>query len=131
MTTSYDELREALADTLDRETDLHRRIRYLEKQNRKLTDRLNLFRNMMPGRKRLITLGRIAAMMEYEADEVSERIASCEPSAMSNAVSKIDQLYATAYRSDALFLRRLEWDFEQLVDVVWEPKQDRHVWPRP
>ena len=95
------------------------------KQNRKLTDRLNRYRNVMPGRKRLITLGRIAAMMEYEADQIMQT---------SPGDGSGDQPTYQDYQAlieDALFLRRLEWDFEQLVDVVWEPKQARHKWPRP
>jgi hypothetical protein len=102
-----------------------RTIANLEKQNRKLNDRLNRYRNVMPGRKRLITLGRIAAIMEYEADQIMQT---------SPGDGSGDQPTYQDYQAlveDALFLRRLEWDFEQLIDVVWEPKQDRHVWPRP
>ncbi len=94
-----------------------RHIAYVEKQNRKLTDKLNRYRNVLPGRKRLITLGRIAAMLEYEADE--------------DARITPDGSLVASMRADALFLRRLEWDFEQAIDVVHEPKQARHVWPRP
>ncbi len=108
------------------EDQLGRRIRYLERQNRKLTDRLNRYRNLLPGRKRLYALGRIAAALEHEGDLVMQT--------SPGDGSDIDVMDHGAYRSlmaDALFLRRLEWDFEQLIDVVWEPKQARHQWPRP
>ena len=112
-----EELREGLRDCTDRETELIRTVAHLEKQNRKLNDKLNRFRNVLPGRKRLITLGRIAAMLEYEADEDAK---------MTPTGSLVVEM-----RADALFLRRLEWDFEQAIDVVHEPKQARHEWPRP
>jgi hypothetical protein len=104
-----------------------RRILYLEKQNRKLNDRLNRYRNVTPGRKRLISLGRIAAHLEYEADEM---YGANEPTFEGYDAMNAKRI-ADSIRADALFLRRLEWDFEQLIDVVWKPKQDRRVWPRP
>ncbi len=112
-------------------TEHERIIANLEKQNRKLNDKLNRFRNLTPGRKRLYALGRIAAALEYEADEVSEKIASRKPTVTNNAVGRIEQLYATALRTDALYLHRLQWDFEQLREVVYPSKQPAHEWRRP
>ena len=119
--------------------DLERIIARLEKRNRKLDDKLNRYRNVLPGRKRLITLGRIAGLIEHDADKEQQRMLSAiEVSDVEGSGYDIsDQtvlkwMKATdAIREDALFLRRLEWDFEQAIDVVWEPKQARHVWPRP
>ena len=97
----------------------------LEKQNRKLTDKLNRYRNVLPGRKRLHTLGRIAALIEHDADQMLQT---------SPGDGSGDQPEYNDFRAlieAALFLRRLEWDFEQAIDVVHEPQQARHVWPRP
>ncbi len=94
----------------------------LERQNRKLNDKLNRYRNMTPGRKRLYALGRIATMMEAEAD-----FAERKPKPPPNVVA-ID--YA-GLRADALYLHRLQWDFEQLREVVYPSKQPAHEWRRP
>ncbi len=96
-----------------------RRIQYLERENRKLNDKLNRFRNMTPGRKRLYALGRIAAFAEADADMSDE-----DP----NERPIIDGETA---RQDALYLHRLQWDFEQLREVVYPSKQPAHKWRRP
>ena len=113
-----------------------RTIANLERENRKLTDKLNRFRNVLPGRKRLITLGRIAAHMEHETD-LDEEVKGLAESKFGptfesdKPIMKRWRKDIANDRADALFLRRLEWDFEQAIDVVWEPKQARHEWPRP
>jgi len=94
-----------------------RRIATLEKQNRKLNDRLNRYRNLTPGRKRLYSLGRIAAMLEYEADE--------------DAKATPDGSLVAEMRADALYLHRLQWDLEQLREVVYPSDQPSHEWLRP
>ena len=94
-------------------------IATLEKQNRKLNDKLNRFRNLTPGRKRLYALGRIASFMEADADMVVE-----DP----NERPIIDGEMA---RADALYLHRLQWDIEQLREVVYPSKQPTHEWRRP
>ena len=112
----YAEYRQTLQNTFDEQ---ERRIRELEKQNRKLTDRLNRFRKLTPGRQRLYALGRIAVFMEADADMASE-----DP----NERFVID---GGAARKDALYLHRLQWDLEQLLDVVRPSKQPSHEWRRP
>ena len=114
----YAKFRELIQNSFDEQ---ERHIAKLEKRNRKLNDKLNRYRNVLPGRKRLITLGRIAAMMEAEAD-----FAERDPKPPH--VVPIDW---RGLRADALFLRRLEWDFEQAIDVVHPSEQPRHQWPRP
>ena len=99
-----------------------RTIAVLEKQNRKLNDKLNRFRNMTPGRKRLHTLRRVAVMLEAEAN-----FAERKPKPPPNVVA-VD--YA-GLRVDALYLHRLQWDFEQLREVVYPSKQPAHEWRRP
>ena len=116
-----DALRAGLRECTDRETELIRQVRLLEKQNRKLNDKLNRYRNLTPGRKRLHALGRIAVMMEAEAD-----FAERDPKPPN--VVAID--YA-GLRADALYLHRLQWDFEQLREVVYPSKQPSHEWRRP
>ena len=108
-------------------------IATLERENRKLNDKLNRFRNLTPGRKRLYALGRIAATLEYEADEIEKRIAGREvdQGGLAEAVNRIDRLYVGANRQDALYLHRLQWDFEQLREVVYPSKQPGHEWRRP
>jgi hypothetical protein len=120
-----DDLRAGLRGCLDRETELIRQVANLEKQNRKLNDKLNRFRKLTPGRQRLYTLGRIAAVLEHEADEM---LATSPGDGSGYQPSETDYL---ALVEDALFLRRLEWDFEQLLDVVRPHKQPRHEWRRP
>ncbi len=92
-------------------------IATLERENRKLTDKLNRFRNMTPGRKRLYSLGRIAAMLEYEADEDAK---------LAPSGSLVAEM-----RADAIYLHRLQWDLEQLREVVYPSKQPAHEWRRP
>ena len=87
-------------------------IAKLEKENRKLNDKLNRFRNLTPGRKRLYTLGRVATMMEACADGV-------------------DTYFPDDLRHDALYLHRLQWDFEQLREVVYPSDTPSHEWRRP
>ena len=116
MTTRADEERARMRD-LFREQEIL--IVNLERQNRKLNDKLNRFRNMTPGRKRLYALGRIAAMMEADADMMAE-----DP----NERPIID---GEAARADALYLHRLQWDLEQLREVVYPSKQPAHEWRRP
>ncbi len=94
-------------------------IATLERENRKLNDKLNRFRNLTPGHKRLYALGRIASMMEADADMMAE-----DP----NERPIID---GEAARADALYLHRLQWDFEQLREVVYPSKQPAHEWKRP
>ena len=94
-------------------------IAILEKENRKLNDKLNRFRNLTPGRKRLHALGRIAAFTEANADMADE-----DP----NERPIID---GEAARADALYLHRLQWDFEQLREVVYPSEQPVHEWKRP
>ncbi len=106
-------------------------IASLEKQNRKLNDKLNRFRNLTPGRKRLHYLGRIAAYLEYKADEVALKAEARDDDPVSRSVAKIEGLYAGAYRADALYLHRLQWDLEQLREVVYPSKQPAHEWRRP
>ncbi len=108
------------AQDLFQEQETH--IATLERENRKLNDKLNRFRNMTPGRKRLYALGRIATMMEAEAD-----FAEREPKPPPNVVA-ID--YA-GLRADALYLHRLQWDLEQLREVVYPTEQPVHEWRRP
>ncbi len=105
-------------------------IASLEKENRKLTDKLNRFRNLTPGRKRLYALGRVAALLEYKADQIAERAASRQGS-IGEKVAKIERLYENATRHDALYLHRLQWDLEQLREVVYPSKQPSHEWRRP
>ena len=105
------------SELVDLFNEQERRIANLEKRNRKLTDRLNRFRNMTPGRKRLYALGRIAAMLEYEADEDAK-------------LAPLGSL-VVEMRADALYLHRLQWDFEQLREVVYPSKQPAHEWRRP
>ena len=121
---------EALTDLFQEQ---ERTIAILEKENRKLSDKLNRFRNLTPGRKRLHALGRIAATLEYEADEIEKRIAGREvdQGGLAEAVNRIDRLYVGANRQDALYLHRLQWDFEQLREVVYPSKQPGHEWRRP
>lgn len=114
--------------------EAHEQIRHLEKENRKLNDKLNRYRNVLPGRKRLITLGRIAAHAEYVADELEQTLDLIDSEHIlpeNQSVMDYSRKRLAEDREDILFLRRLEWDFEQAIDVVWEPKQPRHVWPRP
>ena len=94
-------------------------IAILERENRKLNDKLNRFRNLTPGRKRLYALGRIAAFTEADADMAVE-----DP----NERPIIDGEMA---RADALYLHRLQWDLEQLREVVYPSKQPAHEWRRP
>ncbi len=129
-----DALRAGLRETLDREQSLERFVRHLERENRKLNDKLNRFRNLTPGRKRLYSLGRIAAYLEYKADEVALKAEARDDDPVSQAVAKIEGLYAGAYREDATFLHRLQWDLEQLREVVYlvyPSKQSAHEWRRP
>ncbi len=100
-------------------TEHERQIANLERENRKLNDKLNRFRNLTPGRKRLYALGRIAAMMEADADMMDEDL---------NERPFID---GEAVRADALYLHRLQWDLEQLREVVYPSKQPAHEWRRP
>jgi hypothetical protein len=112
----------AMWDLFDRQ---ERTIAVLEKENRKLNDKLNRFRKLTPGRQRLYTLGRIAAVLEHEADAI---LKTSPGDGSGYQPSEADYL---ALVEDALFLRRLEWDFEQLLDVVRPHKQPRHEWRRP
>jgi hypothetical protein len=105
-----------LQDTFD---ELERIIANLEKENRKLNDRLNRFRNLTPGRKRLYSLGRIASFAEADADMAFE-----DP----NERPIID---GEAARADALYLHRLQWDLEQLREVVYPSDVPSHEWRRP
>ena len=125
-----DALRAGLRETLDREQSLERFVRHLERENRKLNDKLNRFRNMTPGRKRLHTLGRLGAALEYEADELLlDRERRFDES--SEAVLAFRTIAVDALRADALYLHRLQWDFEQLREVVYPSKQPAHEWKRP
>ena len=108
-----------VATLQDAFAEQERYIAKLEKRDRKLTDKLNRFRNVLPGRKRLYTLGRIAAMMEFDVDTLDAD--PYDPPVLD----------VEGARADALFLRRLEWDFEQAIDTVHPPAQSRHQWPRP
>ena len=100
-------------------------IAVLERENRKLNDKLNRFRNLTPGRKRLHSLGRIAAALEYEADEMLKTSpgdgSGFQPSLQDHM----------ALEADALYLHRLQWDFEQLREVVYPSDTPSHEWRRP
>ena len=124
-----------VAKERDRARDLFQEqetlIAILERENRKLTDSLNRFRNLTPGRKRLHSLGRIAAYLEYEADEVTLKAEARYDDPVSQSVARLEGLYAGAYREDAIFLHRLQWDFEQLREVVYPSDTPSHVWKRP
>ena len=123
----YAEYRQTLQETFDGQET---RIANLEKQNRKLNDKLNRFRNLTPGRKRLHDLGRLGAALEYEADElVLDRERRFDES--SEAVLAVRTVAVNALRVDAIFLHRLQWDFEQLREVVYPSKQPAHEWKRP
>ena len=125
-----DALRADLRETLDREQELVRFVRHLEKQNRKLNDKLNRFRNLTPGRKRLHTLGRLGAALEYKAGELLlDREHRFDES--SEAVLAFRTIAVDALRADALYLHRLQWDFERLREVVYPSKQPAHEWKRP
>ncbi len=100
-------------------------IANLERENRKLSDKLNRFRNLTPGRKRLYALGRIAAALEYEADEM---LKTSPGDGSGYQPSHTDY---QALVEDALYLHRLQWDFEQLREVVYPSKQPAHEWKRP
>ena len=127
MTTRADEERARMRD-LFREQEIL--IVNLERQNRKLNDKLNRFRNMTPGRKRLHTLGRLGAALEYEADELLlDREHRFDES--SEAVLAFRTIAVDALRADALYLHRLQWDFERLREVVYPSKQPAHEWRRP
>ena len=128
-----DALRDGLRECIDRETELICQVRNLEKQNRKLNDKLNRFRNLTPGRKRLYSLGRIAAAMEYEADELAldrERVLARNVES-AGGVSQIRNIAIYALNADALYLHRLQWDFEQLREVVYPSDTPSHEWRRP
>ena len=127
MTTRADEERARMRD-LFREQEIL--IVNLERQNRKLNDKLNRFRNMTPGRKRLHTLGRLGAALEYEADELLlDRERRFDES--SEAVLAFRTIAVDALRADALYLHRLQWDLEQLREVVYPTEQPVHEWRRP
>ncbi len=125
----YSEFRQTLQALFDEQ---ERTIAILEKENRKLNDKLNRFRNLTPGRKRLHTLGRIAANLEYEADQNEERADDRDESdPIALQIARIERLYVTAARADALYLHRLQWDFEQLREVVYPSDVPSHEWRRP
>jgi hypothetical protein len=106
-------------------------IATLEKENRKLNDKLNRFRNMTPGRKRLHTLGRVGAVLELEGDEIRLKAEARDDDPASQTIAKIEMLYADANAEDALYLHRLQWDLEQLREVVYPSDTPSHEWRRP
>ncbi len=126
-----------VANERDRARDLFQEqealIANLERENRKLNDRLNRFRNLTPGRKRLHALGRIAVTLEYEADEIEKKMAlrEVDQGGLADAVNRIERLYVGANRQDALYLHRLQWDLEQMREVVYPSDTPSHEWRRP
>jgi len=105
-------------------------IATLERENRKLTDKLNRYRNLTPGRKRLYSLGRIAGSVEHIVDEMVVVL-----EAMNNDPDSDYHKFASRDiangRADAIYLRRLQWDLEQLREVVYPSEQPVHEWRRP
>ena len=107
-------------------TDQAVHVRTLERRNQKLQERLNRISNAMVGNQRIWQLDRFAMECEVEADLLEKEIA--DDLAMSGTkddgkmMSSDDRF--TAYvrieqaRSDALFIRRLEWDLGELHVAV-------------
>lgn len=93
------------------------RIRTLERQIRKLQERLNRISNAMIGNARIWELDRLAMECEVEADRLQKRL---ETPFTHRTVDEYDRLATeiTQLRADALFIRRLEWDLGELHVAV-------------
>ncbi len=91
------------------------RVRTLERQNRKLQERLNRISNAMIGNQRIWVLDRLAMECEVEADRMQKRIEAL--TIMAPEYAKLAH-YIDGLRVDALYLRRLEWDLGELHVAV-------------
>ena len=104
-------------------TDHEIRIRTLERQNRKLQERLNRISNAMIGNARIWILGRLAIDSDMEANIIDqsciENLASRHEVDIWSSDERADKHeQAKGFRADALFLRRLEHDLGTLHVAV-------------
>ncbi len=93
------------------------RIRTLERQNRKLQERLNRISNAMIGNARIWQLDRLVTELEVEADKLQLRLdtpfTGRTVEGYGRLVEQIREL-----RADALYLKRLEHDLGTLHVAV-------------
>ena len=111
-------------------TDHEIRIRTLERQNRKLQERINRIKNTMIGNTRIWVLDRLAMECETEADLIDQ---SCVENLASQneddiwfsdeRAAKYEQ--AQQHRADALFLRRLKYDLRNQHTAINDLKVKR------
>ncbi len=104
--------REQLAQEIgQRLKDRAVRIRTLERENRKLRERLNRISNVTIGNARIWQLDRLAMECEIGAHEIEDAFDATDMNAV--RLESVRQ-----FRADALFLRRLEWDLGELHVAV-------------
>ena len=89
------------------------RIRTLERQNRKLQERLNRISNAMIGNARIWVLDRLVMALKVEADVIEQRIPNLPTAIVGRATEQARML-----RVDALYLERLEYDLGTLHVAV-------------
>jgi hypothetical protein len=103
------------AETIDQ---LERDNRFLAKKNRKLQERLNRIDNVMIGNTRIWELDRLAMEQDVEADVLSAKWGFDVGVTAITEQGRAAQTRVDAYRADALFIRRFEWDLGQLHVAV-------------
>ena len=86
-------------------TNLHSRIRYLEKREHHLIGILNRIWNLTPGRQRIYQLDTIADNLEITAGLEEE------------SSGRVTEFVQTCY-AESLDLRRMSYDLSDLRDVV-------------
>lgn len=90
-------------------------MRGLERRNRKLQERLNRISNAMIGNQRIWVLDRLAMENEVEADSEQNHL---DITVVSDRHRALKENQIRQFRTDALFLRRLEFDLGVLRVAV-------------
>lgn len=104
-------LRDYVRGVLMTEAEWRARIRYLERQNRKLQERLNRISNRMIGNARIWKLDRLAMECDMGAQEIEDAFDATD-------MNEIRLEQVRQFRADALFLRRFEYDLGVLHVAV-------------
>ncbi len=99
------------------------RIRTLERENRKLQERLNRISNVMIGNARIWQLDRLAMELKVEADLIDQASVDNLASENEDDIWTSDERAAkfsqsVELRVDALFLERIEYDLGELHVAV-------------
>ncbi len=137
--------REQLAQEIgQRLKDRAVRIRTLERENRKLQERLNRISNVMIGNARIWQLDRLAMELKVEADLIDQAIVDNLASENEDDIWTSDERaakynQAVELRADALFLERIEYDLGEMHTAVRgdtnrrDGRYDQSQWkgPRP